>query len=248
MRNKILALQFRSSEVSLKQEQACLVREMGELVDFDFKNALTEVADFTDPQILVLGYQGVVLGGSGDLDFDGNRPDDDPVRAASLTLLAQLRPLFLHLFEVDMPTLGICYGHQLIGAFAGARVHCDPLQKKTKSHELSLCEGEVNCSLLKGLPAKFDAYYGHKDVLDRVPEGAVLLVDGGVACQVPALQYKKNIYTVQFHPELNYSDMLERMTTSPGYLPEGVDFEALYKKDICANTILHNFAALVAAR
>ncbi len=102
--------------------------------------------------------------------------------------------------------------------------------------------------LLRDLPDEFDAYYGHKDVLDRVPQGATLLMKGGEECKVPALQYKKNIYTVQFHPELNYTDMLERMKGSSGYLPEGVELETLYKKDICSNTILRNFATLVASR
>ena len=81
-----------------------------------------------------------------------------------------------------------------------------------------------------------------------MPEGAVLIAHGGEACQISALQYKNNIYTVQFHPELTYQDMLDRMTGSTGYLPEGVAFEMLYKKDICSNTILHNFAGVVVGR
>lgn len=248
MRKKILALQFRVNPATVKQEQLCLEREMGNLVDLEFKNVLTEDIDFSDPKTLLSAYHGVVLGGSGDLDFDGNRPVDDEVRLESLRLVTKLTPFFGYLFETDTPTLGICYGHQLLGAYAGAQVCCDPVQKKTKSHQLSRLVSEQECTLFTGLPEMFDAYYGHKDVLDRVPEGAVLLAHGGEACQVSALQYKNNIYTVQFHPELTYQDMLDRMTGSTGYLPEGVAFETLYKKDICSNTILHNFAGVIVGR
>ncbi len=248
MRNKILALQFRINSSTVKQEQVCLEREMSSVVDIEFKNVLTEEIDFSDPKQLLATYQGVVLGGSGDLDFDGDRPVDDEVRLESLRLVKKLTPLFEYLFVGDVPTLGICYGHQLLGAFAGAQVCCDPVQKKTKSHQLSRLVSEQECLIFKGLPEDFDAYYGHKDVLDRVPEGATLLAHGGEACQISALQYKNNIYTLQFHPELTYQDMIERMTGPASYLPEGVAFETLYKKDICSNTILHNFAELVANR
>lgn len=248
MRNKILALQFRVNPATVKQEQLCLEREMGSLVDIEFKNVLTQEIDFSDPKALLFAYQGVVLGGSGDLDFDGDRPVDDEVRLESLRLVKKLTPLFEHLFAADIPTLGICYGHQLLGAYAGARVCCDPVQKKTKSHQLSRLVSEQDCEIFKGIPETFDAYYGHKDVLDRVPEGAVLLAHGGDTCQISALQYRNNIYTVQFHPELTYQDMLERMTGSTGYLPDGMAFEELYKKDICSNTILHNFASVVESK
>lgn len=248
MRNKILALQFRINPASVAQEQVCLKREMGDLVDFEFRNVLTGETDFTDPNKLLSAYQGVVLGGSGDLDFDGNRPLEDAVRTASKDLLTKLSSLFEYIFVTDTPTFGICYGHQMLGAFAGAEVRCDPVQKKTKSHTLSLIAEQRHCVLLRDLPDAFDAYYGHKDVLDRVPQGATLLMEGGEECKVPALQYKNNIYTVQFHPELNYQDMLERMSGSLGYLPEGVELETLYKKEVCSNIILRNFAHLVADR
>lgn len=248
MRNRILALQFRSNPTLVTQEQLCLKREMAEYVDIDFKNVLIEEIDFTDPKQLLSAYQGVVLGGSGDLDFDGGRPEDDAVRIASKELLTKLSPFFEYLFDNDIPTFGICYGHQMLGAFAGAVVHSDPVQKKTRSHSLSLVVKQEQCVLLQNLPDTFEAYYGHKDVLNCVPQGAQLLMQGGEACQVSALQYKKNIYTVQFHPELNYTDMLDRMSRLSGYLPEGVELETLYKKDICSNTILQNFAQLVASR
>ena len=100
--------------------------------------------------------------------------------------------------------------------------------------------------LFSDLPESFQAHYGHKDALDRVPEGAVLLMNGGDKCKVSALQYKNNIFTTQFHPELNFEDMTERMKNSPGYIPEGVVAEEIFKDDPHSNTILQNFGKFVA--
>ena len=100
--------------------------------------------------------------------------------------------------------------------------------------------------LFSDLPESFSAHYGHKDALDSIPEGAVLLMNGGDECKISALQYKKNIYTVQFHPELRLGDMLERIKNSPGYLPEGTVAEEIFTDDPHSNTILQNFGKFVA--
>lgn len=105
-----------------------------------------------------------------------------------------------------------------------------------------------NHFLFSDLPESFQAHYGHKDSLDRVPEGAVLLMNGGDQCKVSALQYKNNIYTTQFHPELNFDDMVDRMKNSSGYLPEGTVVEEIFKNDPHSNTILQNFGKFVAMK
>jgi GMP synthase-like glutamine amidotransferase len=100
--------------------------------------------------------------------------------------------------------------------------------------------------LFTDVPDSFLAHYGHKDVLDKVPEGAVLLVNGGDQCRVSALQYKNNIFTVQFHPELTFTDVVNRVKSTKMYLPEGVAVEEIYKDKPHSNIILRNFAKLVA--
>ncbi len=244
---KILAIQFRLNENTIAQEQRSIVREIGDNAAVSFLSALDKTIDWNFPETVMAEYSGVVLGGSGDLDFDGNRAATDEVRQISLELLGRLRPLFTYLFEHDIPTLGICYGHQILGAFAGAQVKYSPEQKKSRSHEVRLMVDKNDYFLFADLPESFLAHYGHKDVLDRVPEGATLLMSGGKECQVSALQYKKNIFTVQFHPELNYGDMIERIKNSPGYLPEGVTVDEIFKDDPHSNLILQNFGKFVAA-
>lgn len=241
----ILVIQFRINQDLIKHEQVCFQRQLGLAVHIKFISALDETIDWTKPTDILAGFAGIILGGSGDLDFDGNRPLDDVVRQTSRRLLDKLRLFFQYVFDNDIPTLGICYGHQIIGAFAGAEVKYSKTQTKVCSHELKFIVDKSKSHLFFNLPESFSAYYGHKDVLDRLPEGATLLLSGGERCQIPALQYKNNIFTVQFHPELTYLDMIKRIKTSLGYLPEGIPVEEVFKDDSRANLILKNFADFV---
>lgn len=244
---KILLIQFRTNPKAVIQEKESVRRELGDTVVLETKDALDFSIDWNFPETIMEPYQGVILGGSGDLDFDGNRPEGDVVRRISYELLGRLRPLFQYLFDKDIPTLGICYGHQILGAFAGAQVKCDDTQRKTKSHEVKMLVDKNDYFLFTNLPESFFAHYGHKDSLDRVPEGATLLMNGGDSCRVSALRYKNNIYTTQFHPEMSYLDIMERVKSIQGYLPEGVAVEEIFKEDPNPANILRNFAKLVIA-
>ena len=241
---KILGIQFRINQKIREQEQICLSRGIGD-VDIDFINVFDDSIDWSLPRQILLGYQGVILGGSGDLDFDGSRPADDEVRLASQKILKQLSPFLQYLLDNDIPTLGICFGHQMLGAFAGACVHCDKKQSKTKSHKIKFVIDKSEHFLFSDLPDSFFAHYKHKDVLNCIPQGAVLLMKGGDECEISALQYKNNIYTVQFHPELTFSDMIKRSNDSVDYLTEGFKAEEVFVEDIHSNKILYNFGRLV---
>ena len=246
MKPTILILQFRRNPVNIAMEQVSLRREIEDSIALEYMSALDTTIVWDRPASLLAPYQGIILGGSGDFDFDGGRFDTDDAKRMSYTLLKRLRPLLEYIFDHDIPTLGICYGHQILGAFAGATISCDTTQKKTRSHHVHIQRKQVDVGLFIGVPDTFYAHYGHKDSLDRVPVGAELLISGGDACKVSALRYKKNIYTTQFHPELTFEDMLLRVVASPDYLPPGIKAEEIFIRDPHSNLILRNFGRLVA--
>ena len=244
MQPKILLLQFRHNPIHSELEAVSVIRELGTSVDVQCLSALDDSVPWYDPLTLLSPYNGLILGGSGDFDFDGGREERDSAKMRSYELLEQLRPLFDYVFANDFPTLGICFGHQMVGAYAGAAVRHDPQQKKSRSHKVSVVSTEMP-ALLQGMPDSFYAHYGHKDSLDQIPAGATLLVQGGEECQVSALHYLQNIYTTQFHPELTVEDMRKRLALLPGYLPEGVDVDQVFTDNTETNRILRNFSALV---
>lgn len=242
---RILVIQFRLRDKTLALEQQSIIREIGPDVTLELISALDLTKLWNEPPVLLHGYSGVIFGGSGDFDFDGGRSKQDQAKSMSYELLEQLRPLLDFIFKHDIPTLGICYGHQIIGAYAGAKVIHDETQKKNRSHQVSVVVDKGTYCICDNIPDTFYAHYGHKDSLDRVPEGAVLLMNGGKSCQVSALSYKQNIYTTQFHPELSFDDLCLRVEATPGYLPEGVVVDDAFTKNTEANTILYNFGQLV---
>lgn len=244
----ILVIQFRLNQDSIVAEQTVIKRGIEAFVGLGFLSAIADSLDWTKPEEILSGYQGIIFGGSAELFFDGKKAPEDPHRRTSYELLEKLGPLLEHIFTHDIPTLGICYGHQMLGAYAGASVHCDESQGKLCSHEVSLLVDTKDYFPFSTVPERFYAHYGHKDSLDRVPEGAVLLASGGDQCKVSALCYKNNIYTTQFHPELTFADVVEKIKSTPEYLPEGAIMEKIFIEDPHANTILQNFGKLVALR
>ncbi len=245
---RILVIQFRLRDKTVALEQQSILREIGSEVVLDFSSALDASLSWNDPETLLSRYAGVIFGGSGDFDFDGGRVEQDQAKTRSYQLLEQLRPVLDYIFNHDVPTLGICYGHQIIGAYAGANVIHDQIQKKNRSHTVTVVVDKNDYCICENMPDSFYAHYGHKDSLDRVPQGAVLLMNGGECCQVSALNYKQNIFTTQFHPELSFEDLHLRVEATPGYLPEGVAVEDAFTKITHAHTILYNFGQLVVRR
>lgn len=238
----ILAIQFRKRAVTEEMEQKSIQRVIGSRATLTFVSALDESVVWHQAIDLLHPYQGVILGGSGDFDFDGGRCEDDPAKTMSLSFLERLRPLLEYIFLKDLPTLGICYGHQLIGQFAGVQVLRDCTQEKSGSHQVQIIAKEE--PIFAGLSTTFVAHYGHKDVLSAIPEGATLLAKGEEKCHVSVLRYQQNIYTTQFHPEVTYQDMFERVAATPGYLPDGVCVEDIFIADDSSNILLQNFGNL----
>ena len=74
--------------------------------------------------------------------------------------------------------------------------------------------------LLDGMPDRFDAFVGHKEALQNLPEGCTHLVRSP-ACPFQMIRHGQNVYATQFHPEAD-SDGFEtriRIYRHKGYFP-----------------------------
>jgi GMP synthase-like glutamine amidotransferase len=198
---KILLVQSRLTPERIERERNNFRRAAGDSAELGFLSSLDEKLAWQTPRAILDGYDGVIFGGSADLDFHGGRPDGDPIRLMSSMVLSRTRNLVSYALAKDIPTLGVCFGHQIIGQIHGGMVSNDREQAKMGAYEVFVTEEGRKDVLFSALPEKFFAQYAHKDSVTNMPEGARLLASS-VLCRFAALRYGKRVHTVQFHPEV----------------------------------------------
>jgi GMP synthase (glutamine-hydrolysing) len=101
------------------------------------------------------------------------------------------------LFELGVPTLGICYGMQLMAQELGGRVD------RTGAGEFgkTVIRSERG-SLLEGLPSEQTVWMSHRDSVVEPPLGATV-VAGSAATPIAAFEdRRRGLYGIQFHPEV----------------------------------------------
>jgi GMP synthase (glutamine-hydrolysing) len=126
----------------------------------------------------------VILTGS---NFMLSKPDTRMVFQSEMDLVR----------ETDLPFLGICFGHQLIGAAYGSQV-VDLGQNVRAFKDVKLLRSDP---ILDGLPSSIRVSESHRQALTRVPEGFRHLAESATS-QVEAICHQKRpLYGVQFHPE-----------------------------------------------
>ena len=101
------------------------------------------------------------------------------------------------IFELGIPTLGICYGMQLMAQELGGRVD------RTGVSEFGKTELRVEESrLLKDTPGEQTVWMSHRDSVVAPPEGA-RVVAGSPSTPIGAFEApERKLYGVQFHPEV----------------------------------------------
>lgn len=106
------------------------------------------------------------------------------------------------IFDLGVPVLGICYGHQFINQLYGGSVETPKLAEYGKT-ELIV---DNNSELFKNLPEKSIIWMNHKDRVANIAEGFKAIAKTANT-EVAAMENtEKNIYSVQFHPEVVHSE------------------------------------------
>jgi GMP synthase (glutamine-hydrolysing) len=101
------------------------------------------------------------------------------------------------IFRLGVPTLGICYGMQLMAKELGGRVERTGASEFGKT-VLRAEEG----ALFHDLPGEQTVWMSHRDAVTAPPEGA-RVVAGSPSTPIAAFEDREHaVYGVQFHPEV----------------------------------------------
>ena len=107
------------------------------------------------------------------------------------------------ILELGIPILGICYGCQLIAWMADGEVKTAPVSEYGK---IELSVTNQTSKLFKDVPEKSVVWMSHTDYISSPPDGYEI-VGKTNDCPCAAMQNaEKNIYAVQFHPEVTHSE------------------------------------------
>ncbi|WP_294352071.1 glutamine-hydrolyzing GMP synthase [uncultured Clostridium sp.] len=105
------------------------------------------------------------------------------------------------IFELGIPVLGICYGSQLMSHVLGGKVATAPVSEYGKTNV------DINNSskLFDGVSENTICWMSHTDYIEKAPEGFKIIAKTPV-CPVAAMECpEKNLYAVQFHPEVMHT-------------------------------------------
>ncbi|MGE4590036.1 MAG: glutamine-hydrolyzing GMP synthase [Acidaminococcaceae bacterium] len=110
-------------------------------------------------------------------------------------------------FELGIPVLGICYGHQFMAHILGGHVESAGISEFGKTS----IELQTDCSLFKGVEGRNICWMSHNDYVSEVPEGFQTYAMTS-ECPVAAMvNDERKLYGVQFHPEVEHTPFGRKM-------------------------------------
>jgi len=128
-----------------------------------------------------LNVKGLILSGGPSSVYEPNAPRFDP-----------------RILELNLPVLGLCYGHQLVAQIAKGKV------KPAACKEYGIAQVAIDkpVGVLEGLGKTEKVWMSHGDTVFAAPPGFEVLAHTE-NCPVAAFKHKdKPIYGLQWHPEV----------------------------------------------
>lgn len=117
------------------------------------------------------------------------------------------------IFEQGIPVLGLCYGMQIMAHTLGGKVEAAEKREFGKT----VTQFDTNAPVFKDLPQESVTWMSHVDYVAEMPNGFTNIAHTGDCPIAAMMNTEKNLYAMQYHPEVNHSekgvDMLKNFLT-----------------------------------
>jgi GMP synthase (glutamine-hydrolysing) len=138
----------------------------------------------TAAEIAAKNPVGIILSGGPSSVYEAGAPSFDPA-----------------IFDLGVPTLGICYGFQMMATALGGEV-AHTGQREYGSTDVHISDEGV---LLADQPADQTAWMSHGDSVAKAPDGFEVLASTASTPVAAFANDEKKLYGVQWHPEVKHS-------------------------------------------
>ena len=131
-----------------------------------------------------LNPKGIIFSGGPSSVYDSNAPVPDG-----------------KIFQLNVPILGICYGHQIIVNNFGGKV-----KRANKEYGSSVLTIDNNSDILNGIGDSVRAWMSHGDEAENVPEDFEIIGHTESSRSAAIANKQKTVFGIQFHPEVVHTE------------------------------------------
>lgn len=160
-------------------------------------------------------YAGIIISGSA-----ASLAAFEPWMAASAQLVVDA-------YKTGVPTLGVCFGHQLIAHALAGKVLRNPRGWEIGSLDVELTDEGLQDPLFEGLERTFAVNLSHEDIVDQdsLPK-EIRVLGKNDKTDVQMLAASDHVRGVQFHPEFSGAVLRDYIRARRALL-DGQDADAL---------------------
>ena len=139
------------------------------------------------------------------------------------------------IFDLGLPVLGFCYGHQITAVTLGGKVG----HSEVGEYGRATITRTAGAELFNSTPMEQTVWMSHRDAVSEVPEGFTVTASTDV-CPVAAMEcIERKIFTTQFHPEVKHSEYGQQLLSN--FLFEICGLEPNWSMDNLAETMTAEF-------
>ena len=139
------------------------------------------------------------------------------------------------IFDLGLPVLGFCYGHQITAVTLGGKVG----HSEVGEYGRATITRTAGAKLFNSTPVEQTVWMSHRDAVSEVPEGFTVTASTDV-CPVAAMECpERKIFTTQFHPEVKHSEYGQQLLSN--FLFEICGLEPNWSMDNLVETMTAEF-------